>query len=498
MSAAPSEQPDAGETLLNNTLLSLPPDAQDPTQSVRRLGSTTVTSGTVERTLRSAGFSGMPRISVSQEIRIGGGEKQKELEVTGVLGEGGMGKVLLARQHTLQRDVAIKVLRPGAAHHHYQALVDEAAIVGSLEHPAIVPVHALGLDDEASPVMVMKRIEGATLTSLLGQPEHELWGDRREPDERLGHAIALLIQVCNAVHFAHTHHIIHLDIKPDNILAGPHGDVYLVDWGVARRLEGGVTRADFAGTPIFAAPEMVTCEDLDPRTDVYLLGATLHYILTRERRHRGKNMVEVLSAAMLSEPVEYDESIPLELAKLANRATALIPDDRPQSVVEFRRALADYLEHRSSTALTASALARIAELWVLLHDSDQNTDPETGRRIDELAVEARFGLEQALELWPANSEAERAQGELESMFGERRTRDIAQRRQASVQVGGKPARAPTRWGVVLTLAGAVALLVAGWRWALGGEGLVSHTLAAALLTLAVSAATLHFARAASP
>ena len=135
------------------------------------------------------------------------------------------------------------------------------------------------------------------------------------------------------------------------------------------------------------------------RTDVYLLGACLHELITGERRHHGTSVAEVLEAARASQPVVYDVSVPAELAALANSATAVDPGERPATVEDFRRLLAAFLTHQSSRRATARAQQRLAELRALGQD---------GAPTDQLRVfaECRFGFQHALDEWPDNRAAQ--------------------------------------------------------------------------------------------
>ncbi|MGZ3418463.1 MAG: protein kinase domain-containing protein [Polyangiales bacterium] len=341
-----------------------------------------------------------------------------ELEVQQVLGEGGMGRVFLARQRSLDREVAIKTLRDQASPRDYDALILEGAVTGHLEHPSIIPVHALGVHDDGRPVLVMKRVDGVSWQALLEDPKHPAWeGFAGTADDRLDGHLEILMQVCNAVSFAHSRGIAHRDIKPQNVLIGRFGDVYLADWGIAHRMASGPVQR-LCGTPSFMAPEMALGGEIDARTDVYLLGATLHQVLTGKLRHEGETIFMVLIDAVDSPPFEYPSTVPEDLAALANRATSKGMAERPASAAEFRKALADHLHHKSSMALAKSALPRLERLRALLASPDENAQHE----VDRLVAEVRFALGQATEQWSDNAEARRALAELEAMLEARRAR----------------------------------------------------------------------------
>lgn len=348
--------------------------------------------------------SQLPYISIDYRSDVAaapasGDERDPDLEVRATLGEGGMGRVHLARQRSLDRDVAVKTLKPDAPERARLALLTEATITGSLEHPGIIPVHALGVEHSGRPVLVMKRVEGTEWRQLIHDDAHPAWSHIPESDDRLDAHLEILSQLCNAVHFAHSRGVVHCDIKPENVMVGSFGEVYLVDWGVATRL--GATRGgELVGSPAYMAPEMTRGGVVDARTDVYLLGATLHEVLTREPRHPGANLHAVLFHAFRSEPHSYDPSVPDELAELCNRATHREPGERPATARAFRQALAEVQRHKSSTALAQAAAERLGALQALLRDDPSGEGEPT--RAHRLINECRFGFAQALKEWPEN------------------------------------------------------------------------------------------------
>ena len=329
-----------------------------------------------------------------------------ELEVRRLLGEGGMGRVDLVYQRSLQREVAVKTTRPGASPGTVAALVREARVAGMLEHPGVVPVHLLGVDGTGAPILVMKRIEGLDWETLIGSPEHPAWLGR--PGDRMVAHVEILMQLCRTVEFAHRRGILHLDIKPENVMLGEFGEVYLVDWGIARSFgPDRPAEAALAGTPAYMAPEVVTGTGVDARTDVYLLGATLHAALTGTARHPGTDVMTVLASALRSEPFAYDAAIPAELADICNRATARERSDRFSSAEALRLALAAHLGHRSAVALAGRGRERSDALAALL-DAAQPGVPAELPRAYRLVNEARFALEQALREYPEDESTQAA------------------------------------------------------------------------------------------
>ena len=360
----------------------------------------TVGTTDVDPPSSEAALAALPPLSVtggSGELRLGE-----------VIGEGGMGIVHAAEQTSLRREVAVKTLREESrSPAHVADFVREARVTGALAHPNVVPIHGIGVDEHGGPRIIMKRVEGRSwLTQIeepFGQPE------RVEPH------LEIALGVCRALEMAHARGILHRDVKPENVLVGPFGEVLLVDWGLAVRFRDDAEPSDvphcasvsrIVGTPRYMSPEMATGDGhrLGPATDVYLLGATLHHALTGESRHQGTNLMAVLYQAYASPPHDYGSSIPEELGGILNRACAPEPEDRYPSVEALRRALLDYRAHAGSRELAAEAWRRL-------------------ERAEELET-CRFGFEQALAAWPANADARRGlQRTLESLAERALARD---------------------------------------------------------------------------
>lgn len=324
-----------------------------------------------------------------------------DLVVVGLLGEGGMGRVLLSRQRSLGRDVAVKVARSDASPGALQALVHEARTTGALEHPGVIPVYALASDLEGRPALVMKRVDGVSWDRLM----HE--GDTAW--ERLAHRgtntlerhVDILLDVCNAIAFAHSRGILHRDIKPSNVLIGEFGEVYVADWGVAaKKVAAGEPHAPaLVGTPVYMAPEMVTGDDsqMDERTDVFLLGSTLFEVLSGKPPFGGGDLREVLTRAWESRREPLGPDAPRELVAICDQAMAASPAARFQSVTALREALTGWVDHRGSVSLARAAHERLDQLLALLRSGSKDR-----AQLDPLLSECRFGFGQALKGWPGN------------------------------------------------------------------------------------------------
>lgn len=345
-----------------------------------------------------------------------------DLEVLGVLGEGGMGLVHLAEQRALHRNVAVKQIRPEVYNDATaERLLDEAWITGSLEHPNIIPVYWLGRDKDNQPLLIMRKVEGVSWETLIDEPNHSLWEKRKTwTSTPIIRNIEILMELCNAIHFAHNKGILHRDIKPENVMIGEFGEVYILDWGIARRIKEPSSETPsteknqkVSGTPAFMAPEMLTNDPtkLSPRTDVYLLGSTLHYILTKQFRHLGGSLYETMFSVIQSEPYPYPNHIPAEIGTIANKAMHKNPEKRYASALEFREALATFLSHSNSLELSKEANERLGQLRQLIPQAMEHEASHLPQIIRRLFTECRYGFTQAIRTWKGNPEARKGQQE---------------------------------------------------------------------------------------
>lgn len=316
---------------------------------------------------------------VLREAKPGGAEVA-DYELRGRLGEGGMGVVLAARQASIDRSVAVKMLKPaGAKEREARAkFLCEAAVTGDLEHPNIVPIYDLGKDQTGALFYSMKHVKGT--------PWHMTISKKTFPEN-----LEILMKVADAVALAHSREVVHRDLKPDNVMLGDFGEVLLMDWGLAVSLASGTTTTGMAGTPAYMAPELASgpIERIGPASDVYLLGAILYEIVTGRPPHAGKNVLECLFAAAKNEIQPTEKSG--ELVAIALKALATAPEDRYAGVGEFQAAIREYQSHSESISLSSRA----------------HEDLEGARARDDYEAYARalFGFQEAYSLWEGNKAA---------------------------------------------------------------------------------------------
>jgi serine/threonine-protein kinase len=319
-----------------------------------------------------------------------------------VLGSGGVGTVYEARDPELERNVALKLMNVDAPS-EWISFKEEARVTAQLEHPSIVPLYGMGVTETGHVYLVMRKVDGSSLSDVLADlAEGEDATRARWPRPRL---LRAFLQVCEAASFAHSRGIIHRDLKPSNIMLGEFGETLVLDWGVARRYEDGMDPDDgsgmLVGTPGYMSPEQASGRpDLDPRSDVWSLGAILYELLTHEPAYRGNRPLSLLLRTMEGMPTPPPRraprmAIPKDLADICTRALATERGDRYQSAKELAEALQDFLEGTERQQKAEAILARAGEVW--------STYLELGMTRDELR-EKEKRLADASDAWSPLSE----------------------------------------------------------------------------------------------
>ncbi len=301
-------------------------------------------------------------------------------ELLDLLGRGGMGVVWRARDHDLEREVALKLLDdetrdPAARAELAERLLREARVLARLEHPGIVPVHDAGLLPDGRVYYAMKRVHG-----------------RRLDDEvRAGRPLPALLRaferLCETVAFAHSQGVLHRDLKPENVMVGAFGELLVLDWGVARvareaaldatatgAARPGVTaHGTVLGTPGYMAPEQARGDvaKVDERADVHALGGVLFFMLTGRApgSARGSSTARTwtwpLRAPGGGPATACDElprDVPARLAAIARKAQSPDPDARYAGASELQADVARYLAGEPVSAYRESLFERAARL----------------------------------------------------------------------------------------------------------------------------------------
>jgi len=327
--------------------------------------------------------------------------------IEGEIARGGMGTVLRAVDCDIRREVAVKYLLDQSDAGKKARFVEEAQITGQLEHPNIVPIHELGVDALKRLFFSMKMVKGRSLAQVLDL--HRTNPKTAEKEFSLGRLLNIVISICNALAYAHSRGVVHRDLKPANIMVGDFGEVYVMDWGLAKVVKGegqmaevpapmasvvaGASAAGLAavpanqtistkraskvetsrqpeadltqegavlGTPVYMPPEQATgnLQAIDHRSDIYSLGAILYEMLTLQPPiAKEGGYLDILMRVMQGEIVAPEQrnparagKIPKELSAIAMKALAKHPQHRYQSVEALRQDIERFQEGRSVSA----------------------------------------------------------------------------------------------------------------------------------------------------
>jgi eukaryotic-like serine/threonine-protein kinase len=289
-------------------------------------------------------------------VRVEGIPTPPHLRLYPELGRGGMGRIHPATDRNLLRHVALKRLdrEYSKVPMYKDGFIAEAQITGQLEHPNIVPVHELAVAPNGVPYFTMKLVQGIDFHKWLQDPRRPAGSP-----ERLHEGLEIFLKVCDAVAYAHHRGVIHRDLKPENIMVAEFGQVYLMDWGLARLTKsrpasGSASQMEApgpVGTPMYMAPEQARGNpaEMDDRTDVFGLGALLYEIVSgRVPYGEARDVDSVLDRARAGKVVPIDDaSLGLGVLKrirdIVAKAVAPNPVDRYQSVVELQNDVRAFL-----------------------------------------------------------------------------------------------------------------------------------------------------------
>jgi len=332
--------------------------------------------------------------NLDQTLEMKATEQAKGLEnqsleryqALGVIGEGSVGQILSMQDRHLRRQVAVKQLRSEwlGQPEVLSRFLNEAQIMAQLDHPAIVPVYSLEIQPQGQLAYAMKWVKGKTLKECIRE-------ERLKPEKNKQNTERLLdyfLKVCDALDYAHSRGVIHRDLKPANIMIGPYHEVYVMDWGIARRVRDLDQELDqelaekiapdqgepllertqmgqVLGTPRYMSPQQAAArnDELDGRTDQFSLGLILYEILTLRPAFQAKHSFELLQKVLQAELEPIPEKLPSELLAILAKATALKPSDRYPSVREFAEDLRCYLRGEAVLARPDTRFQKVLR-WI--------------------------------------------------------------------------------------------------------------------------------------
>ena len=325
------------------------------------------------------------------------------------VGKGGMGAVMRIHDQHLNRRLAMKVLLERSAprdeeekrlaHQLLGRFLEEAQVTSQLDHPGVVPVHELGLDQNGKVYFTMRLVKGRTASDVfaLAREEKEGWTTTR--------ALEVVLKVCDTMAYAHDKGVLHRDLKPSNVMVGRFGEVYVMDWGLAKVLgqadrhdlrirrdeSTGVSRIDSArkrdeesdagssvvsmdgqqlGTPSYMPPEQARSEVLDARADVYSIGAMMYELLTGRAPYTAPGArpspYRILNEVIDGPPKrieELEKSVPAELVAIVERAMHRERDGRYPNTLELAADVRAFLAQRVVKAYRTGAIVEM-KLWI--------------------------------------------------------------------------------------------------------------------------------------
>lgn len=314
-------------------------------------------------------YESLPPVSVIESIPVAGEHGVADVEIAreGIpvpphlqlhpeLGRGGMGRIHPATDRNLLRHVALKRLdlELSRVPMYREGFIAEAQMTGQLEHPNIVPVHELAISDASVPYFTMKLVQGIGFDRWLNDATHPPGST-----ERMEQGLEIFLKVCDAVAYAHHRGVIHRDLKPENIIVADFGQVYVMDWGLARLTKtvpaSGQNSQMYAegavGTPQYMAPEQArgNPNEMDERSDVFGLGAILYEIVSGVTPYGDESDPELIierarqGAVFPIEQAVFGLGVSRRICNIVAKAVAPVPSDRYSSVVALQEEVRSFL-----------------------------------------------------------------------------------------------------------------------------------------------------------
>lgn len=307
------------------------------------------------------------------------GERIARFEIRKELGRGAQSVVYLAFDPHLEREVAVKTMHFSAASDRQNVdLLGEARIVSKLRHPGIVPIFEAG-EQDGDLYLVFEYVKGESLAQLI----------KREAPLSAARAAGLVAGILAPVAHAHKNGVIHRDLKPSNVLIDESGTPRVMDFGIARRVDGSADGSgELSGTPAYMAPEYISGRAVSEQTDVFAAGLILLEMLTGRRVFRGPN-VQAIMDRVAREVVTFPADVQVDerIGAIALRAVAHDPVDRFRNADEFRRALEAFLAPPEEETVDHEAAQSTVEFLLrrMRHKSDFPALSESVSAINRIA-----------------------------------------------------------------------------------------------------------------
>ncbi len=279
-----------------------------------------------------------------------------------LIGEGGTARVYAVEDINCGREVAIKILKQEQGTDSVHRFIDEVATTCCLQHPYIIPIYDLDIDDTGRPYIAMRRIKGESLADYI---KARSTGNRHSIVVDWNDLVSVFLKVCDALGYAHTKGYVHQDIKPDNIMLGTFGQIFVIDWGSTS------TNSDeVAVTPAYMSPQQAKGQRPAPSDDIHCLGATLFHCLIGRPPTGGKDIKEVWARRQNGEidlPSEEEIiGIPPPLLTIAKKAMAKDPEERYSNILAMADDLRRYQAGQAVEAHTYT-IGELIAIWIKTH-----------------------------------------------------------------------------------------------------------------------------------
>ncbi len=422
------EAVDAGETITMRTIVEQ--RKEDAERAMQELSQSIAVEDTLDASPPSL-------VEPRKDKELVALEGEARYEFREELGRGGMGRIVRAEDRQLQREIALKTVLPDTElSQPERRLIAEARLTGQLEHPSIIPVYELGQLAGGEPYYTMRVVTERSLETILNEMR------RGEPDTpSLLHLVQIIRQVCLAIQYAHERGIIHRDLKPENILVGHYGEVFVIDWGIAKvftdvsdapspTLESEDQPGELVGTPQYMSPEQAQGDHdrIDERTDVYALGTLLYEIMTLKPVFDSPTVLGLIVAISGKEPEPPskrapDRDIPGPLEEICLRALSKEPEDRypsAQALAEELELFMEGVKEREKKYVDARRLIEEARGAKKSYDEAKARLVEATARRDELRMTIPSWADEGerAAIWDAEDRVEELEIEVERQFGQ--------------------------------------------------------------------------------
>ena len=347
--------------------------------------------------------------SVFAKLQLHGRDRVARYADRGLLGQGTTAMVHTVHDANCDRDIAVKIPKAETGdRENIDAFIAEAGIVARLEHPNIIPVYDLDVDDLGQLYLAMRRVEGQTLRDYIDEVEAAGGYDRRE---RFNDLVQIFLKVCDALAFAHTRDLVHQDVKPENITLGRFGEVFVIDWGASVAVHD-----KLVVTPAYMSPQQARAEPPTPADDVYCLGGTLYHALLLRLPTAAETIEGLIQKRQegVVDPPTQDERrrVPAQLLDIALKAMAADPAERYQTIDDLAEDLRHYQEGLAVSAHQEGLFEFLAR-WYRHH-----------RRTVWSAAVVLLVMAVAGMLW---------HGEVQKRRQEQQRREAAERRQQEIE-----------------------------------------------------------------